>query len=107
MQAIWQIAIGNAVAASALGLLVLIGCIGCRRRPALAHGLWLLVLLELIAPPIWRVRIPWPMSKAGFAQKPPVAVEPRVLKISRAELEQLVADAELAKAETPIPHVAP
>lgn len=28
------------------------------RRPALTHALWLLVLLRLIAPPLWRVELP-------------------------------------------------
>jgi len=30
------------------------------RRPALVHGLWLLVLLKLVTPPLLPVRIPWP-----------------------------------------------
>jgi beta-lactamase regulating signal transducer with metallopeptidase domain len=29
------------------------------RRPAVAHALWLLVLLKLVTPPLWTVRVPW------------------------------------------------
>src|SRR5205823_4002716 len=33
---------------------------GRLRRPALAHGLWLLVLLKLVTPPLVAVPLPWP-----------------------------------------------
>src|SRR3954469_6555305 len=32
------------------------GCL-LRRRPALRHGLWLLVLLKLVTPPLWWVPV--------------------------------------------------
>src|SRR5947209_9666503 len=41
-----------AVAAAAAGWL--------GRRPALVHGLWLLVLLKLVTPPLLPVHVPWP-----------------------------------------------
>src|SRR5262249_14370317 len=34
------------------------------RRPALTHAVWLLVLLRLFAPPVWRVSLPaWPAAE--------------------------------------------
>ena len=44
-----------AIAATAAGRLL--------RRPAVAHGLWLLVLLKLVTPPLWQVPVPWLASK--------------------------------------------
>src|SRR3954469_14754442 len=38
------------------------------RRPALAHALWLLVLLKLVTPPLLRPELPWlapPPAKAA------------------------------------------
>ena len=35
------------------------------RRPAILHGLWLLVLIKLVTPPIYEVPIPWPLSPAA------------------------------------------
>jgi beta-lactamase regulating signal transducer with metallopeptidase domain len=60
MEALLHVGLGNAALAAALaGLAWLVGrC--CRHRPGLAHGLWLLVLLKLITPPLVRVPLPWP-----------------------------------------------
>jgi hypothetical protein len=45
--------------ATALALLPLVARrLGC--RPALVHGLWLLVLLKLITPPLVAAPLPWP-----------------------------------------------
>ena len=35
------------------------------RRPALAHALWLLVLLKLITPPLIRPGLPWLPAAGG------------------------------------------
>ncbi len=54
-------AIANAVLAVPLALMAMVGSL--MRRPAVAHALWLLVLLRLFAPPLWRVPLPeWPTS---------------------------------------------
>ena len=49
------------------GILALAATVAGRffRRPAVAHGLWLLVLLKLVTPPLWQVPVPWPVSKAA------------------------------------------
>jgi beta-lactamase regulating signal transducer with metallopeptidase domain len=57
MDTILRIGLSNALLAT--GLAVLVAGIGClSRRPALLHGLWLLVLLKLITPPLLGVPIP-------------------------------------------------
>ena len=45
------IGLTNALAATVLAVLAA-GATRALRRPALAHGLWLLVLLKLLAPPL-------------------------------------------------------
>ncbi|HEY7088930.1 MAG TPA: M56 family metallopeptidase [Tepidisphaeraceae bacterium] len=52
------------------------------RHPALAHALWLLVLLKFLTPPIWNITVPWiresPLTPAvaPIADLPPV-ITPR------------------------------
>jgi beta-lactamase regulating signal transducer with metallopeptidase domain len=49
--------LGNALLASLLAVVVAaVGCV-CRRRPAVMHSLWLLVLIKLVTPPL----VPWPV----------------------------------------------
>ena len=63
METVLQTGLSNALVASALALVaVLVGC--CCRRPALVHGLWLLVLLKLVTPPLVPVPIAWPTPPA-------------------------------------------
>jgi beta-lactamase regulating signal transducer with metallopeptidase domain len=52
--------LSNAALAGVLALAV--GAAGplLRQRPALAHGLWLLVLLKLLTPPLVQAPLPWP-----------------------------------------------
>jgi beta-lactamase regulating signal transducer with metallopeptidase domain len=56
-----NLGLSNAVAAALLALVaVAVGAV-CR-RPALVHGLWLLVLLKLVTPPLVRVPVAWPAA---------------------------------------------
>ena len=48
----------NTVASAALAVLVFVVCLFCRRRPAVQHALWCLVLLKLLTP-AW---FAWPWS---------------------------------------------
>jgi beta-lactamase regulating signal transducer with metallopeptidase domain len=59
VETVLQTALSNAVVASALALVAVLVGRFCR-RPALAHGLWLLVLLKLVTPPLVPVPIDWP-----------------------------------------------
>ncbi|MEM7350533.1 MAG: M56 family metallopeptidase [Acidobacteriota bacterium] len=52
MERLIEIALANATAACCLALLAAGVEIFCRRRPALTHGLWLLVLARLLMPPV-------------------------------------------------------
>ena len=54
-----RVGLGNAVAATLLAMAAA-AVARLARRPALAHGLWLLVLLKLLTPPLWQVPVPWP-----------------------------------------------
>jgi beta-lactamase regulating signal transducer with metallopeptidase domain len=58
MTGLLEISLSNAAMALALAL-VAAGVGAACRRPALAHSLWLLVLLKLVAPPLLGVPIPW------------------------------------------------
>jgi beta-lactamase regulating signal transducer with metallopeptidase domain len=62
METLLHVGLSNAVAALVLAVLALSVGLCCRRRPALVHGLWLLVLLKLVTPPLFRVSIPWPRT---------------------------------------------
>ena len=73
MHAVLSIGLGNALVASALA--VLAGTAGrlCR-RPALRHGLWLLVLLKLLTPSFLPVPVPWPAARRA---EPPAPADQR------------------------------
>ena len=78
-----NIGLSNAVAAALLALVAIAaGAIG--RRPALVHGLWLLVLVKLVTPPLVRIPIAWsaapepaPLPVAvALDESPPAALAP-------------------------------
>ena len=62
MPPLLQIVLGNAVMACVLALLAA-AVTYFVRRPALAHGLWLLVLLKLLTPAIIPLQVSWPTSE--------------------------------------------
>lgn len=63
METILQTGLSNALVASALALVVVV--VGYfYRRPALIHGLWLLVLLKLATPPLVPIPIHWAAAPA-------------------------------------------
>src|SRR5215831_11016869 len=57
MGTLLEIALSNAAVAALLALMAA-GLSSLCRRPALAHRLWLLVLLKLVTPPILPVHLP-------------------------------------------------
>jgi beta-lactamase regulating signal transducer with metallopeptidase domain len=61
MDTLLQVGLSNAAVATFLALIAGVATIFCRRRPALVHGLWLLVLLKLLTPPLARVPVPNPI----------------------------------------------
>ncbi|HEV3259817.1 MAG TPA: M56 family metallopeptidase [Gemmataceae bacterium] len=71
----WLVHVGLVNAALAALLALAAAAVGCLyRRPALVHGLWLLVLLKLVTPPLLPVHIPWPAPP----QPAPVAADDAV-----------------------------
>src|SRR5262245_56067006 len=73
MESLLRAGLSNAVAATLMALLVTCLSRPLARRPAVVHGLWLLVLLKLITPPVYEVPIPWPVASAGPT---PTSAEP-------------------------------
>jgi beta-lactamase regulating signal transducer with metallopeptidase domain len=59
MHRLLEIILSNAVVATLLAVAIAAFCRVCR-RPALAHKLWLLVLIKLITPPVVTISLPWP-----------------------------------------------
>jgi beta-lactamase regulating signal transducer with metallopeptidase domain len=56
-----NLGLSNALAAALLALIALAAGMCCR-RPALTHGLWLLVLLKLVTPPLVFIPVTWPTA---------------------------------------------
>jgi beta-lactamase regulating signal transducer with metallopeptidase domain len=63
MRTLLEIGLSNAILATLLAVAVAVLTRLCR-RPAVSHGLWLLVLLKLLTPPLWTVPLPWPTARA-------------------------------------------
>jgi bla regulator protein BlaR1 len=59
-QTLLQAGLVNAILATLLAVVVAGLARLCRARPALVHGLWLLVLLKLMTPPLIPLPLPWP-----------------------------------------------
>ena len=77
---LWWLA-QNTITATILALAVLLICRLCPLRPSIRHGLWLLVLLKLVAPPL--VEWPWNPLEATGLMKP----EPAVVTIELSQLQ--------------------
>ncbi len=72
MTALFEIGLGNAVAAVALALLAAVVS-RLHPRPALAHALWLLVLIKLVTPPLAPVPV-LPSTEDRAASQAPLSV---------------------------------
>jgi beta-lactamase regulating signal transducer with metallopeptidase domain len=66
-----RIGLGNALGATLLAVLAAAVSRLCR-RPALRHGLWLLVLLKLLVPPVLPLPLPWPARPVPVAETLPL-----------------------------------
>src|SRR5262249_40391848 len=62
MQTLLEYCLSNAAVAMLLALVAALSQL--IRRPALSHGLWLLVLIKLLTPPILPLPIRWPSRPA-------------------------------------------
>ena len=66
MNSLLEIGLNNALVASLLALPVA-GLAAVCRRPALAHSLWLLVLVKLVTPPLVLIPLPWSVPGGPLA----------------------------------------
>ncbi len=72
MYTLLEMGLANAVTAAVVAVVAFGLSRLCRRRPAFVHGLWLVVFLKLVTPPLFGVRLP--VSLAWAPQEPaPVA----------------------------------
>jgi beta-lactamase regulating signal transducer with metallopeptidase domain len=70
MNALLEIMLSNVLMAGVLAVpATLAGLWG--RRPAFTHGLWLLVLLKLVTPPLFQMAVTWPTPPAPLADVQP------------------------------------
>lgn len=83
--------ISNALAASVLALVALAVSLVCRRKPALVHACWLLVLIKLLTPPLFTVPIPKLITTASQITE----------KVSQPEQPKTSQPIEVARVPTP------
>ena len=70
METLLRAGLSNAVAATLMAMLVTALSRPLSRRPAILHGLWLLVLIKLVTPPLFDIPIPWPISTTAAEPVP-------------------------------------
>lgn len=77
MAVLFQAGLNNAVWSAVLALAA--GTLGWlwRRRPAVGHALWLIVLVKLVTPSLFRFEVPSATIPAGAATKPVAPPESR------------------------------
>lgn len=69
METFLRAGLGNALLATVLALVAAGAGLVLRQRPAVRHGLWLLVLLKLVTPPLWVVPLAVPSPSLLGDQK--------------------------------------
>jgi beta-lactamase regulating signal transducer with metallopeptidase domain len=95
MEALLWAALANAALAGVLAVVAALAGRLWRRRPALVHALWLLVLLKLITPPLLRPELAWPRPEgAEQASEPALPMEQPECPACAAPREVVAADAE-------------
>jgi beta-lactamase regulating signal transducer with metallopeptidase domain len=105
-----SIVVSNAVAATVLAVAAIaVGAV--YRRPALVHGLWLLVLLKLVTPPLVYIPVAWPMGAesepevAAGREEPTIELPggPRFARPTLQLQEQTIPGADLPDSEEGVP----
>src|ERR1700704_3948275 len=92
--------------ASVLALAAAVVCRFCR-KPALAHALWLLVLLKLIVPPLWKVPVSDSLSRLFPQSSDPPLVHVVVHPMPESETAARVAPLVVGKTAAMPAHVKP
>jgi len=96
MGAFLQIALSNAVVAAAAAPLVWLVA-RVVRRPALTHILWVVVLLKLITPPVWKFPVQLGVEDVPSPAQPAQLSPPRDVDVEN----PMVANSQVAAANTP------
>jgi beta-lactamase regulating signal transducer with metallopeptidase domain len=100
-----QLGLENALVATLLAVPATAAGVLLRKRPAWVHGLWLLVLLKLVTPPLWEVpfEVPSAFRAAAVAVESdtPTGLDPGVELIALEDLESAQADVEIG-ADAPV-----
>jgi beta-lactamase regulating signal transducer with metallopeptidase domain len=100
MGTILEVGFTNAIMAGLLALgAMLVGRLA--KRPALTHGLWLIVLMKLITPPLWSVPLRLPERQVAVVPATEEIVQ--VIELSENQLATLQTLAEQLPAEAPVP----
>src|SRR3954463_16575744 len=100
MSHLLQLGLANAIAAALLAAAVAAPAFVLRRRyPAVVHALWLLVLLKLVTPPLWKIPVSWQQpardgTRAGAVETVGAATEESA--------EERVASGETEIVDTPV-----
>lgn len=81
----------NTLAAGCLALVVAAVCRWGRLSPALRHGLWLVVLIKLVTPPLVNIPVPLPQWVLMQVPMPPTSVDARENADSLSETETVSA----------------
>src|SRR5690242_19284020 len=103
MEALIHVGLLNALFAAILAVIVAGFAILCRRRPAVVHALWVLVLVKFLVPSVCPVEIPWwrtspaQLDKAQLDKAQPDKAQPD-------NLESVVAQDSPAPGITPVDH---
>jgi WD40 repeat protein/beta-lactamase regulating signal transducer with metallopeptidase domain len=77
MSTLLSVGLANAACAALLAIPAFLAGRFWKRRPAVAHCLWLLVLAKLVTPPLFRPELPWLPADRPAEAAPAVADEPR------------------------------
>ena len=101
MTAFVEAGLGNALVALVLAVVALVVGLACR-RPAVAHALWLLVLIKLVTPPLMSVSLPWSEERVQIEEEPSVTFTVEEVQLDNEE-EPFVEWQEVPPSETVAP----
>jgi hypothetical protein len=104
MNGLLQVALSNALAAAILAAAVAVPAWLLRhRRPAVVHALWLVVLVKLVTPPLWKLPVAWPHLAAVATTAPLPAASPAETRVQTVYVSAEEWDALLAARPRPSP----
>jgi bla regulator protein BlaR1 len=107
MDALFQTALSNALLVAAVAPVVW-AITKLTAKPALTHALWLVVLLKLIAPPLWSIPFHWPQPRQNEIERVHEPEAPAVVpSATGAETVPDFTEVHYARRPLPVVHAAP